>query len=202
MNYKRLTCFFDKSVADPNFTPTHLSLFMALFQLWNQSRFLSTIQIVRDDVMRLSKINSKATYHKAMGYLHKHRYINYEPSYNPFKGSKISFFPTTTITSAEPVQILTARPINEPNIKRDSNPIIPHNRITSSLSIDQKRKRANGTISSSTGQPRHVEKEKGIPPQPVQVETFFLAQRSTAAEAQGSSTTTRPMGGWLVARVG
>src|SRR5690606_17306911 len=107
MNYiKRLTYFFDKSVADPHFTPTHLSLFMALFQLWNQSRFLPTIQIVRDDVMRLSKINSKATYHKAMGYLHKHRYINYEPSYNPFKVSKISFFPTTTITSAEPVQIL------------------------------------------------------------------------------------------------
>src|SRR5690606_16515565 len=157
MNYiKRLTYFFDKSVADPNFTPTHLSLFMALFQLWNQSRFLPTIQIVRDDVMRLSKINSKATYHKAMGYLHRHRYIDYEPSYNPFKGSKIGFFPTTTITSAEPVQILTARPINEPNIKRDSNPIIHHNRITSSLSIDQKRKRANGTISSSTGQPRHV----------------------------------------------
>lgn len=192
MNYiKRLTHFFDKSVADPNFTPTHLSLFMALFQLWNQSRFLSTIQIVRDDVMRLSKINSKATYHKAMGYLHRYRYINYEPSYNPFKGSKISFFPAETTTSAEPVQILTARPINEPNIKRDSNSIIHHNRITSSLSIDQKRRRANGTISSSTGQPRHVEKEKasaqkekGIPPQPVQVETFFLAQRSTAAEAQ------------------
>lgn len=192
MNYiKRLTYFFDKSVADPHFTPTHLSLFMALFQLWNQSRFLPTIQIVRDDVMRLSKINSKATYHKAMGYLHRHRYIDYEPSYNPFKGSKISFFPTTTITSAEPVQILTARPINEPNIKRDSNSIIHHNRITSSLSIDQKRKRANGTISSSTGQPRHVEKEKasaqkekGIPPHPVQVETFFIAQRSTPAEAQ------------------
>jgi len=221
MNYiKRLTYFFDKSVADPNFTPTHLSLFMALFQLWNQSRFLPTIQIVRDDVIRLSKINSKATYHKAMGYLHKHRYINYEPSYNPFKGSKISFFPAETTTSAEPVQILTARPINEPNIKRNRNPIIPHNRITSSLSIDQKRKRANGTVSSSAVQPRQPEKEKssaqketsmvaasnargnenggsmrpkknklfsneqGIPPQPVQVETFFLAQQSTLAEAQ------------------
>src|SRR5690606_12975794 len=126
----------------------------------NQSRFLPTIQIVRDDVMRLSKINSKATYHKAMGYLHKHRYINYEPSYNPFKGSKISFFPTGTITSVEPVQILTARPINEPNIKRESNPIMGNNRITSSLSIDQKRKRANGAVGSSAGQPRHVEKEK------------------------------------------
>src|SRR5690606_35144291 len=145
MNYiKRLTYFFDKSVADPHFTPTHLSLFMALFQLWNQSRFLPTIQIVRDDVMRLRKINSMATYHKAMVYLHRHQYINYEPSYNPFKGSKISFFPTGTITSVEPVQILTARPINEPNIKRESNPIMGNNRITSSLSIDQKRKRANG----------------------------------------------------------
>jgi len=190
MNYiKRLTYFFDRSAADPDFTPTHLSLFMALFQLWNQSRFSPTIQIVRDDVMRLSKINSKATYHKAMGYLHKRRYIDYEPSYNPFKGSRISFFPAGTTTSAEPVQTVAARPINEPTIKQDSKPVIQHNRFTPSLSIDRKRKTDEASCSPSAGQPRQPEKEKtsaqkGIPPHPGQVEAFFIAQRSTAAEAQ------------------
>jgi len=191
MNYiKRLTYFFDRAAADPHFTPTHLSLFMALFQLWNQSRFLPTIQIVRDDVMRLSKINSKATYHKAMGYLHRHGYINYEPSYNPFKGSRISFFPAGTATIAEPVQTAAARPINEPTIKQDSKPIISHNRFTPSLSIDRKRKIADASRGSSAGQPRQPEKEKtsaqkekAIPPHPDQVEAFFIAQRSTAAEA-------------------
>lgn len=190
MNYiKRLTYFFDKSTADASFTPTHLSLFMALFQLWNQARFLPTIQIVRDDVMRLSKIASKATYHKAMGYLHKHRYIHYEPSYNPYKGSKITFFPTDTTTPREPVHPITTRPINEPNIKRDSNPIIHHNRITTSLSIDKKRKKQtrpnNQPVDHFLHFEKHpAEKEQNIPPNPAQVEAFFAAQHSTAAEAQ------------------
>jgi len=131
MNYiKQLTLFFNKSTSDPNLTPTHLSLFMALFQTWNQSRFPQQIQIIRDDMMRLSKINSKATYHKAMAYLHAQRYINYKPSYNPLKGSQISFFPKEepqSSTADEPVQNLTTRPLNEPYSKLSSTNIITDN---------------------------------------------------------------------------
>jgi hypothetical protein len=39
--------------------------------------------------MRISKISSKATYHKCLKNLHSLGYINYEPSYNPFKGSHV-----------------------------------------------------------------------------------------------------------------
>ncbi len=39
--------------------------------------------------MRISKISSKATYHKCLKNLHALGYINYEPSYNPFKGSQV-----------------------------------------------------------------------------------------------------------------
>jgi hypothetical protein len=39
--------------------------------------------------MRISKIFSKATYHKCVNELHQKGYINYEPSHNPFKGSLI-----------------------------------------------------------------------------------------------------------------
>lgn len=131
MNYiKQLTHFFNKSTSDPNLTPTHMSLFMALFQTWNQSRFPKYIQIIRDDMMHLSKINSKATYHKAMAYLHKNRYIHYKPSYNPLKGSQISFFPKEIpdwSTNDEPVQNLTTRLLNEPYSKLSSTNIITDN---------------------------------------------------------------------------
>lgn len=39
--------------------------------------------------MRISKICSKATYHKCMRELHEKGYVIYEPSYNPFRGSLV-----------------------------------------------------------------------------------------------------------------
>jgi hypothetical protein len=65
---------------------------MSLFQFWNCNRFKNPISISRDEVMRISKISSKATYHKCLKNLHSLGYINYEPSYNPFKGSHVYLF--------------------------------------------------------------------------------------------------------------
>ncbi|WP_396153745.1 transcriptional regulator [Flavobacterium sp.] len=93
MNYiKHLTGFFEKVVLDKTLNPTHVSLYMALFQFWNCNRFKNPISINRDEVMRISKISSKATYHKCLKNLHSLGYINYEPSYNPFKGSHVILF--------------------------------------------------------------------------------------------------------------
>ncbi|MBW4359349.1 transcriptional regulator [Flavobacterium taihuense] len=93
MNYiKHLTGFFDKVAKDKILNPTHVSLYIALFQFWNCNRFKNPISISRDEVMRISKISSKATYHKCLKNLHALGYINYEPSYNPFKGSQVYLF--------------------------------------------------------------------------------------------------------------
>ncbi|SEB01290.1 hypothetical protein SAMN05443667_11545 [Flavobacterium gillisiae] len=93
MNYiKHLTGFFDKVSKDKILNPTHVSLYIALFQFWNCNRFKNPISISRDEVMRISKISSKATYHKCLKNLHSLGYINYEPSYNPFKGSQVYLF--------------------------------------------------------------------------------------------------------------
>ena len=90
MNYiKHLTGFFEKVAIDKTLNPTHVSLYMSLFQFWNCNRFKNPISISRDEVMRISKISSKATYHKCLKNLHSQGYINYEPSYNPFKGSHV-----------------------------------------------------------------------------------------------------------------
>ncbi len=93
MNYiKHLTGFFEKVVQDKTLNPTHISLYIALFQFWNFNRFRNPISITRDEIMRISKIASKATYHKCLKNLHALGYLNYQPSYNPFKGSQVYMF--------------------------------------------------------------------------------------------------------------
>jgi hypothetical protein len=90
MNYiKHLTGFFEKIINDHSLNPTHISLYISLFQCWNTNRFQNPISITRDEVMRISKICSKATYHKCIRELHQKGYLVYEPSYNPFRGSLV-----------------------------------------------------------------------------------------------------------------
>lgn len=93
MNYIRhLTGFFDKVADDRDLNPTHISLYIALFQFWNCNRFRNPISISRDEIMRISKISSKATYHKCLRELNNKAYIKYEPSFNPYKGSHVWLF--------------------------------------------------------------------------------------------------------------
>ncbi|WP_445716320.1 transcriptional regulator [Flavobacterium sp.] len=113
MNYiKHLTGFFEKVVLDKALNPTHVSLYMALFQFWNCNRFKNPISINRDEVMRISKISSKATYHKCLKNLHSLGYINYEPSYNPFKGSHVILFNFSE--DLKPLPKSERKPKNEP----------------------------------------------------------------------------------------
>jgi len=93
MNYiKHLTGFYEKVAQDNTLNPTHISLYLALFQFWNFNRFQNPVSISRDEVMRISKIQSKATYHKCLKNLHSSGYIDYQPSYNPFVGSQVFMF--------------------------------------------------------------------------------------------------------------
>jgi hypothetical protein len=99
MNYiTHLTGFFERISIDERLNPTHISLYMALFQMWNMNRFTNPISISRSEIMRLSKIYSNATYHKCIRELHEYEYIQYLPSYNPFKGSLINLFIFETST--------------------------------------------------------------------------------------------------------
>jgi hypothetical protein len=90
MNYIRhLTGFFHRVAQEDRLYPTHISLYMSLFQAWNINRFVNPISISRSEMMGVSKICSKATYHKVMKELHQLGFIKYEPSYNPFRGSAV-----------------------------------------------------------------------------------------------------------------
>lgn len=116
MNYiKHLTGFFEKVAIDKTLNPTHVSLYISLFQFWNCNRFKNPISINRDEVMRISKISSKATYHKCLKSLHSLGYINYEPSYNPFKGSHVILFNFSE--DLKPLPKSERKPKNEPLIE-------------------------------------------------------------------------------------
>lgn len=99
VNYiKHLKGVFIQFSKDNRLNPTHISLYIALFQIWNNNRFLEEFYINREEVMRFSKIGSKSTYHKCIKDLSHWKYIIYYPSHNPYKGSKIKMFKFETST--------------------------------------------------------------------------------------------------------
>ncbi len=103
MNYiKHLSGFFEKVGNDNRLNPTHISLYVSLFQFWNACRFNNPISISRNEVMKVSKICSKATYHKCIRELNEYGYLRYMPSYNPFKGSLVYLFDFRTGTELVP----------------------------------------------------------------------------------------------------
>jgi len=90
MNYiAHLTGFFRRVSRDYRFNPTHVSLYMALFQQWNLGRFRNPISVARSEVMEISRISSRVTYHKCIKELHAWGYLHYDPSYNHFRGSLV-----------------------------------------------------------------------------------------------------------------
>ncbi|MBW8201180.1 hypothetical protein [Flagellimonas abyssi] len=93
INYiKHLNGVFGQFSKDSRLNPTHISLYIALFQFWNTNYFKSEFFINRDEVMQCAKIGSKSTYHRCIKELDHWSYIVYTPSHNPFKGSRIKMF--------------------------------------------------------------------------------------------------------------
>lgn len=133
MNYiKHLTGFFIRIANEEIIYPTHISLYLALFQSWNVNRFKNPITISRDEMMKASRIASKATYHKCIKELELMGFIQYLPSYNPYSGTEViihnlaegSYFkkvPTSsiiepTIPINEQVNSKDDEQVDEPNI--------------------------------------------------------------------------------------
>ena len=93
INYiKHLNGVFLQFSIDKRLNPTHISLYVALFQFWNANFFKDEFYINRDEVMSFSKIGSKTTYHRSIKELSHWSYILYMPSHNPFKGSRVKMF--------------------------------------------------------------------------------------------------------------
>jgi hypothetical protein len=89
MYLPQMTDFFSAVGHDNRISYPHIVLYMALFECWNKNEFNNPISISRSQIMKLSKINSKSTYHKYMKDLTAFGYINYSPSYHPILGTTV-----------------------------------------------------------------------------------------------------------------
>lgn len=86
---RELTNFYEAIRYDQRIGPTHISLYMALFQFYNINRFQNPVNITRAGVMEVAKISGLATYHKCIKDLNEFGYIQYLPSYNPAMSSQV-----------------------------------------------------------------------------------------------------------------
>ncbi len=99
INYiSHLNQFLGKVQNDTRLNPTHVSMYLALFYYWNKARFSSEFFINRNEIMLMSRIGSKGTYHKCLHDLSEWKYIIYKPSHNPHIGSKVHLFNFGTST--------------------------------------------------------------------------------------------------------
>lgn len=74
---------------DSRLHSSHVSLYLALLLIWKETGFDNALIINRAELMTLSKIGSKATYHKCIRELEQLGYIKYSPTYNSFIGSLV-----------------------------------------------------------------------------------------------------------------
>jgi hypothetical protein len=85
MNYiKHLRLFYDTIRHDQTLSAVHVSLYNALFQIWNNNHFKNPFAIDRTDLMNLSKIKTKYSYYRAMKILDQKGLIIYQPAKNRF----------------------------------------------------------------------------------------------------------------------
>lgn len=82
--------FLERTVGDSRLLPTHISLFMAIFYYSDEQDPKRSFRVCRRKLMQFSRIRGKATYHKCIGELVAYGYIIYQPSYDPYKASRVT----------------------------------------------------------------------------------------------------------------
>lgn len=85
-----ITTFLEKAIPNNKITGNQISLYLALWYAWTHNNHINPISISREEIMRISKIQSTATYHKALKALHNNGFITYLPSFNPYKSSQVT----------------------------------------------------------------------------------------------------------------
>jgi hypothetical protein len=181
---------------------------MAVFQLWNQNRFQNPIGISRDELMRISKISSTATFHKCIKELSTKGYVIYSPSYNPFKGSTLEVINLDYYT--KPVQKKEIRKLKslskneqviEQVIKQDneqalnkyqtSSKHVPYINNTNNLNIvnehNQKNLEIETLLDAEKNAKKKLREKKGteqIPPDWELVMAFFKDKQIPLVEAE------------------
>ena len=194
MNYiKHLSAFYEKVSTDNRLNPSHVSLYMALFQLWNLNRFENPISINRDQTLRLSKIGSNHTYHKCLHELSDFGYIIYHPSHNPLKGSLVHLCIFDTSVEqvlhkfSDKIDTSTAQALPPSiNIINNTNNKTERDENSQAQNSNDEKMKSNRKSTYWKDKRKKVpqKKEKPIPPTIDQVNSFFSDEKYPELEAQ------------------
>lgn len=86
---KALENFMTGIDKDPRISLSHIGLFSVLLHLREANNGKEPFPIKRQELMRSAKISGKTTYFKILRQLHDYGYIQYFPSYNRLRQSKV-----------------------------------------------------------------------------------------------------------------
>ena len=88
---KLLSVFFKSIENDFRIGSTHIAVFAALLQFWNEKGMINPIQAYSIEIQKIAKIVSPKTYHKCMRELDEYGYLIYAPTKNKNKRSSVYF---------------------------------------------------------------------------------------------------------------
>jgi hypothetical protein len=88
--------FMERVTADPRISSAHISLYVALWKKAIDKGDINTeaglhLIVFRNEMRDLCNISSGRTYFLCMQQLAEYGYLEYEPSFSRFKGSKVKF---------------------------------------------------------------------------------------------------------------
>lgn len=114
-NYIRhLNSFFAHVKMDDRLKAVHVSLYAALFHVWNCNHFPDQFPVNRPYILQLCKIGSRDTYLNAMKFLHACGYITYYPGRQGYQRAKVSITTLTEDSYLALVKVKKKRPTSAP----------------------------------------------------------------------------------------
>jgi hypothetical protein len=166
---------------DQRITPWHISLYFALFHIWNSVHFRDEINIRREELMSLSKIGSANTYTKCLKQLNDWKYIKYTPSKSRFVSSKVHMyrFDTTSDTTCD----------NTPDTSPDNTsvhlvrPFLNNTKHKENNSKQYKTREARKDELHSPNAPRKTQKRFSPPPLD-EIIKFFKEKKASNEDAE------------------
>ncbi|SFT47781.1 hypothetical protein SAMN05216474_0780 [Lishizhenia tianjinensis] len=193
---------FKKFDEDENMSPWHISLYLAIFRLWNNAKFKNPISVSRSELMKMSKTGSVNTYYKCIKDLHALGYLKYTPSKSKYVGSKISVFHydekgenlgITSCIESDSTGDTTADSTGEKVVRPYLNNIKHNKHIKHLYREDDKKKRSKKFIKPSLDEVKNYFLEKGS--ESTNAERFFNHFESNGWLVSGKS----PMKDWKAA---
>jgi len=154
--------FLRRAATDDCLSAQHISLWMAIFQLWHTAGAQHPIRATRLSLMQMGKIGSKVTYHRCIQDLNHLGYIYYQASNHPIEGSVIDLFQTplseastrsgketsTKSDTSEPMKIKT-KENSLRNINTGYNPIDTPPKFCSEPELEETRTQSGTSKKSS-----------------------------------------------------